>query len=324
MLSWSWMFGGAFLGWSLGANDACNVFGTAVATHAVRFRTAAFWLCIFVVLGAFLQGAEGIATLSAFSTGATIQTAFTTAFTAAVSVTILTVLKLPVSTSQAVVGAIIGISLALGHTPNWTGLPKIVLCWVGTPLGAMIISAVLYLSLGRFWDWFTDRAGIHVQDAILSLALIAAGSYGAYALGANNIANVVGVFAPFPPFNTLDVKWLAALGAAAVCLGVVTYPKRGMFTVGQDLVPLEPFTAFIAVLSEAVTVHIYALVGVPVSTSQAIVGAVLGIGIIKGVQSVNTKVLLKIVIGWLSTPISAGLIAFAFYKFVFVILLPVR
>lgn len=323
MLSWAWLLGGAFLGWALGANDASNVFGTAVGARAVRFRTAAIYLCIFVTLGAFLQGSEGIHTLGSLSTGVTIQSAFTTAFTAALSVAALTVLKLPVSTSQAVVGAIIGISLALGDRPNWGSLPKIMLCWVGTPVGAMIISVILYLVLGRIWDWTTDRVGLHVIDSLESGGLIVAGAYGAYALGANNIANVVGVFAPLAPFNNMDPRVLAALGAAAVCLGVVTYSKRVMFTVGQNLVPLEPFTAFIAVLAHAVTVHIYAMVGVPVSTSQAIVGAVLGIGLIKGVQSVNTKVLLKIVIGWVSTPISSGIVAFVFYKIVFGWIFPV-
>ena len=323
MFSWAWLSGGAFLGWSLGANDASNVFGTAVASRAIRFRTAAFYLCVFVVLGAFLQGNEGIHTLKSLSTGDTIQAAFTTVFTAALTVAAMTVLKLPVSTSQAVVGSIIGISLALGHAPNWSALPKIVICWIGTPLGAMIISILFYWSIGRLWDWLTGRVGLEHLDTALTWGMIIAGSYGAYALGANNIANVVGVFAPFAPFNTLSVQWLGAIGAAAVCVGVVTYSKRVMYTVGSGLVPLEPFTAFIAVLAEAVTVHIYAMVGVPVSTSQAIVGAVLGIGIIKGMQSVNTRVLINIVIGWLSTPLVAGVVAFLFYKLVFVMLFPV-
>ena len=148
MLSWLWLSGGAYLGWSLGANDAANVFGTAVATRAIKFATAAFCLCVFVVLGAFLQGNEGINTLKNLSEGGTVQGAFITMFTAAVTITIMTVLGIPASTSQAVVGSIIGMSLAVSGHANWSQLPKVAMCWVGTPVGAMIISVILYRTLG--------------------------------------------------------------------------------------------------------------------------------------------------------------------------------
>ena len=203
-------------------------------------------------------------------------------------------------------------------------LPKILICWVGTPIGAIIISIILYLTLGRLWDALTDRFGMHTLDTVLYCLTIAVGCYGSYALGANNIANVVGVFAPLHPFNIVSQNMLCGIGAVFICIGAAMYGKSVMFTVGQEIVSLEPFTAFIAVLSEALIVHIYALVGVPVSTTQAIVGGVLGIGLIKGVQAVNTRTLINIVIGWLSTPLVAGVLAFAAYKLVFVLLLPVK
>ena len=80
-----------------------------------------------------------------------------------------------------------------------------------------------------------------------------------------------------------------------------------MYTVGRGLVRLDAYTAFISILSAAITVHVYAIIGVPVSTSQAIVGAVLGIGILKGTRTIRIKTLWKILFGWLGTPaISAG------------------
>jgi PiT family inorganic phosphate transporter len=63
------------------------------------------------------------------------------------------------------------------------------------------------------------------------------------------------------------------------------------------------------VLSHAVTVHVFAMVGVPVSSSQAIVGAVLGIGLVKGLQVVRGRTLVRVVLGWVSTPVLAGLVA---------------
>jgi len=79
-----------------------------------------------------------------------------------------------------------------------------------------------------------------------------------------------------------------------------------MLTVGKDLVQLDAFTAFVTILGQAITVHLFAKIGVPVSTSQAIVGAVLGVGLLKGVKSVNRATSLKIAFGWIGTPLIAA------------------
>jgi len=86
-----------------------------------------------------------------------------------------------------------------------------------------------------------------------------------------------------------------------------------METVGKKLVRLDPFSALIVVLAEAITVHFYTFVGVPVSTSQAVIGAVLGIGIVKGISTVSKRTLLNILIGWFLTPVIACFIAVALY-----------
>ena len=98
------------------------------------------------------------------------------------------------------------------------------------------------------------------------------------------------------------------IGSLAIALGVVSYSKNVMMTVGKNLVKLDAYTAFIAILAEAATVHAYAMIGVPVSTSQAIVGAVLGIGLLKGVRTIDKGTLWRILFGWTGAPaVSAGL-----------------
>ena len=72
---------------------------------------------------------------------------------------------------------------------------------------------------------------------------------------------------------------------------------------------MDAFSATIAILSQAVTVHVFAVIGVPVSTSQAVVGAVMGIGVVKGLQVVRWPVLGHVLAGWLLTPAAAGLLA---------------
>jgi PiT family inorganic phosphate transporter len=86
-----------------------------------------------------------------------------------------------------------------------------------------------------------------------------------------------------------------------------------METVGRKLVRLDPFSALVVVLAEAVTVHFYTFIGVPVSTSQAVIGAVLGVGVVKGINTVSRRTLVNILIGWFLTPAISCFIAIALY-----------
>jgi len=300
------LLGGIFLGWSLGANDASNVFGSAVAARMVKFRTAAILASVFVLLGALLEGQAGIETLKGL-TPLNLEQAVVTSVAAAVTVTIMTFLSLPVSTSQAVVGAILGIAL-LNQNINIPGLRKVVACWIGTPVGGMIISIIIY----RVLAFFYNRLNINLfqADNLLRLSLIGAGSYGAYALGANNVANVTAVFVGA---GELTLFSAVLLGGLSIDLGILTFSRKVMETVGRRLVRLDPFSALVVLLAEAITVHIYTIIGVPVSTSQAVIGAVLGVGIIKGIRTVERRTLINILFGWFLTPTIAAVIALSIY-----------
>jgi PiT family inorganic phosphate transporter len=298
---------GIFLGWSLGANDASNVFGTAVASRMVKFTTAAGLCSLFVVLGALLEGREGMETYQQLSPMSA-NLAFIVGLSAGATVALMSFWRLPVSTSQAVVGALVLIGL-LRSSLDTSSLLKVVLCWVGTPIGAALATIMLYYTVGKLLNLMYPT--LFMYDRGLRWSLIIAGSYGAYALGANNVANVTG---PFAGPGMLTPFQACLVGSLAIALGVLTYSKKVMYTVGRDLVRLDAYTAFISILSAAATVHVYAIIGVPVSTSQAIVGAVLGIGILKGTRTIHTRTLWKILFGWIGTPaISAG-VAFGVYQ----------
>ena len=116
---------GIFLGWSLGANDASNVFGTAVASRMIRFRTAAICCSIFVIIGAVISGAGASHTLGKLGAVNAVAGAFITAFSAALSVYLMTKAGFPVSTSQAIVGAIVGWNLFSGFPVETGALVKI-------------------------------------------------------------------------------------------------------------------------------------------------------------------------------------------------------
>ncbi len=289
------LLSGVLMGWSLGSNDAANVFGTAVFSKKIRFRMATILCAVFVLLGAVLEGRGGMRTLGELA-GQSANSAFAASLAAALTVTLMSFLKLPVSTSQAMVGAIIGVGLLRGSL-HLAGLTKVVICWVGTPLGAALLTIILYTALGRLLE--SLHLNIFTRDRLIKWCLIAAGCYGAYALGANNVANVSGVYTVTGQLNELQA---ALLGGGSIALGALTYSKNVMITVGKDLVKLDPFSAFIAVLSMSLVVHFYAWIGVPVSTSQGIIGAVLGFGLVKGVQTINLRTLLRIFFGWVCTP----------------------
>ena len=301
------ILGSVFLGWSLGSNDAANVFGTAVESRMVRYRTAVIVICIFVIVGAVAQGGPGIVRVGKL-TSQSVASAFVACLTAALTVTLMTALRLPVSTTQALAGAVIGMGLYINPgSVQWRKFLEMVACWVGTPIGAAVAALLLYPLLSRALRGM--RLGLVGRSLVLKAAMIVAGAYGAYALGANNVGNVVGPFYGTEMFG--DKVWLLALiGAGSICLGVLTYSRNVMFTVGSRLVELDPFSALVAMLAQAITVHAFAFLHVPVSTSQAIVGGVLGIGLCKGVSTIRRRTLLSILIGWLSTPLLAGAAAY--------------
>jgi PiT family inorganic phosphate transporter len=144
---------GLFLGWSLGANDAANVFGTAVGTRMVNFTTAAIVCSIFVVLGAVISGSGAAHTLGKLGSVNAIGGSFVAAFSAAITVYWMTKSGLPVSTSQSIVGAIIGWNLFSGSITDPVALIKIVSTWVACPLLAGFIGAGLYKLSGIFLRW---------------------------------------------------------------------------------------------------------------------------------------------------------------------------
>ncbi|HUU83954.1 MAG TPA: inorganic phosphate transporter [Phycisphaerae bacterium] len=302
--------GGLFLGWSLGANDAANVFGTAVAARVIRFSTAAAIAGVAVVAGACLEGGRGIETLSAVSNSG-VAAAVITSVCAAVTVTVMTLLRLPVSTSQAVVGAIIGVAI-VGGDPDFSGLPKIITCWVATPFGAIVVACLSYSLLGVVMNRL--RISMLTRDRLLWGALVVVGAYAAYALGANNVANVTGVYYRTGTFDSTTE--LALIGGISIAAGVATYGRRVMTTIGADLVHLDAYAALIAIFAQGVTVHVFAKIGVPVSTSQALVGGVIGVGFMRGARGIDRNVLKNIVLGWILTPIAAGTLAGAVARIV--------
>ncbi|MFT5315623.1 MAG: PiT family inorganic phosphate transporter [Candidatus Krumholzibacteriia bacterium] len=322
---------GLFLGWSLGANDAANVFGTAVGTRMIKFRTAALVCSFFVVLGATISGAGAADTLGKLGAVNALPGSFAVAMASALTTYLMTRLKIPVSTSQAIVGAIIGWNLYTSNLTDSSSLTKIVITWVACP----VLSGTMAILLFVFVKWSIKMAKPHLLqlDHGTRLGLLIVGAFGSYSLGANNIANVMGVFLPDNPFNDFimfdflritAVQQLFFIGALAIGVGVFTYSERVMNTVGSGLVRISPVPAFVIVLAQSLTLFVFASRGlesflssqglptfplVPVSSSQAVVGAIVGLSLFKRI-GIRYRVLSEISMGWLATPLMACAISF--------------
>ena len=328
---WFFLLSGLFLGWSLGANDASNVFGTAVGTKMIRFKMAAAIASVFVILGAVISGSGATETLETLGSVNALAGSFTVALSAALTIFWMTRAKLTVSTSQAIVGAIVGWNLFTGSPTNLDVLLEIVSTWVMSPVLSGIFAVILFL----IFRFFLNKTRIHVLevDILNRFLLILVGAFGAYSLGANNIANVMGVFVPAAPFRDFvfgsftftGTQQLFLLGGVAISVGIFTYSYQVMMTVGHDLFKLTPASALVVVLAQALVLFLFASQGlqhwllahglpalplVPVSSSQAVVGAVIGIGLVKGARGIHFSILGKISLGWVLTPVLAGLLTF--------------
>jgi len=323
---------GLFLGWSLGANDAANVFGTAVGSRMVRFTTAALICGVFVVLGAFVSGTGAAQTLGKLGAVNALGGSFMAALAAGLTVYWMTKLGLPVSTSQAIIGSIIGWNLFSDSYTDISSLLKILSTWIICPLLSAVIAALLF-TLAKI---FVRKVGVGLirMDGYTRLALILAGAFGAYSLGANNIANVMGVFVPVAPFPDLQfgqdfsvssAQQLFLVGGLAIAVGVFTYSKQVMMTVGSELMTLTPLAAWVAVMSHSIVLFLFAserleqllanmslptIPLVPVSSSQAVVGAVIGIGMLQGGREIQWPRIYGIVRGWVITPVISCLFCF--------------
>lgn len=146
----------------------------------------------------------------------------------------------------------------------------------------------------------------------------------AFAHGSNDVANGIGPLAAIVSVvQTGEVAqqsalplWILVLGGVGIVLGLATMGYRVMKTIGTKITELTPSRGFCAELAAASTVVIASRLGLPVSTTHIIVGAVLGVGMARGIAAIDLRVVLGIVTSWIVTlPIGAGLAAFFFFFF---------
>ncbi len=146
----------------------------------------------------------------------------------------------------------------------------------------------------------------------------------AFAHGSNDVANSIGPLAAVAhAIQGMDLgskapvePWMLAIGGVGIIVGLGTWGYRVMETVGKRITELTPSRGFAAQLSAATTIVLASRMGIPISTTHTLVGAVLGVGLARGIGALDLRVVGKIIASWVATlPIAAALSIFFFYFF---------
>jgi len=302
-----------YMGWNLGANDTANCVGTAVGSGIISYKRAVLLVAVAVVAGAVLEGGKVMNTMGkgiiiGHLADADILIAL---ITGGLFVTFATLYSLPVSTTQAIVGSLVGVGVVnYGFSAdkiNFAKVGDIALSWVISPFLAAILAFFLYFIILKIQKRVRN---IMLYNRVMYILVLVSVVYVSYSLGANNIGNVVGpIYNVFPHRLLLQV-----IGALGIALGVITFSKGVVTTIGKSITPLDVGGAFSAQMSGAIGMHFFAMIGIPVSASQAVVGAVIGVGLVRGMHSVSMKKILEIIIGWVATPTVSAILAIIAYK----------
>ncbi|MFY7803991.1 MAG: inorganic phosphate transporter [Limnoraphis robusta] len=167
----------------------------------------------------------------------------------------------------------------------------------------------------------SDRSEIpqeHTVERLLAQFQVLSACFVAFAHGSNDVGNIVAPLAVILhinntgsiPMENFDVPvWILVLGGAGIVTGLAIWGKNVILTVGENIISLTPSAGFCAELATATTVLLASKLGLPVSTSHALVGGVLGIGLLQGWRSVRLDTVRSIGLAWLITVPSATALA---------------
>jgi PiT family inorganic phosphate transporter len=164
--------------------------------------------------------------------------------------------------------------------------------------------------------------GPEEMERIFSHLLVASAAFLAFAHGANDVANAVGPMAAvFSIIKTHTVEqqvqvpiWILLLGGAGIVLGLATYGYKVIATIGGKITEVTPSRGFTANISAAITILVGCKMGLPLSTTHTLVGAVIGVGFARGMSALNMGVVRNILLSWLLTiPFAAVVCILLFY-----------
>ncbi len=289
----------AIISFSLGSNNTSNAFGIPVGCGILSFRTALVLIGIFVTIGSLHRKVmETVGSLTNLNK----TLAVVVLVISATMIIFSNWKKLPVSSHQVIVGSIVGAGFAVGIV-RFKILIPIVVSWFVSPIGAMFLSIVIYSIIEKFISAYS----IFVVERFLFFFLIFSGILVAYNTGANELASAL---APLVYSKLMSPLEASLLGSISFFVGALLMGGRVIETVGKNITVLDPLSGFSAQFSAGLTVFFFTNIGMPVSTTYSLVGGIVGVGILKGINSVKFSLIKKILAAWVLAPTTSFLLTY--------------
>lgn len=297
-----------FLSAALGGNNFSTCLGASLGAGIVRLSNAILIATAGVILGTLFEGhklsnvvaGQILPTLSA--PGLVVILVSSLLVMAAV-----TLLHVPLSLSQVMVGAAWGLALATGTQIGSMFSIEVTASWISSPILAFLISAAVEIAVLRLGRKAKDVLALNHLYAILTLI---AGFYAAYTLGANTLGLVVGLF----PQGLADPLILSLVFSAGAVVGIAFLSTGTVRSVADNLVGLSPSTALSAQFGGALSVHLFTQLGLPVSISQVVIGGMGGAASVKRIAITNKRIIQQIIAGWTIGPLAGAIVSFLLAK----------
>jgi PiT family inorganic phosphate transporter len=304
-----------------GFHDAANAIATSVSTRALTPRVALAMAAVFNLLGAFLGGkvattvGSGIITLPDGKESLIVVFA---ALVGAISWNLVTwYFGLPSSSSQALIGGLVGAALASGNTVQWHGvvdkvvIPSVLSPVVGLVGGYLVMVAILWLFRKARPGRVSRGFRVAQSGSAAAMSLGHGMQDAAKTMGVVVLALVVGGYQT----GTEIPIWVFFATAAAISAGTYSGGWRIMRTLGRRIISLDPPHGFAAESTAASILFVAAIgYGAPISTTHTITAAIMGVGATKRVSAVRWGVAGNIVGAWIFTiPCSAAMAALVYF-----------
>lgn len=293
----------------LGANNASVCFGANVGAGFVKYSVAAGIAAVGVILGVILEGTKLSKAISGgvLTSQITPKTVLVIIITVLIVITIATVIRLPLSLSEGIIGSAVGIGLGTAAGVNWVFTSTLFIFWVINPLFSLTLSIIINKIVTHITYAVKNLLTLKYLYGISALTI---SFYVSYVLGANTVGTMSGIY------NTVikDTYVVTIAFGLATAFGMCFLSREITELVGKGIVGLSLSSALVAQLSSALTIHFFTQFGLPLSVTQASIGGIFGIGFSKRIALMNKRRIRDIVLGWIFSPIIAAIISFLLMK----------